>query len=153
MIVDVNSWHYKMAKEWVGDLDYPSNNLCGYFWEVVAGILKTISIAIAFSFIMLSLGFIVVSPLVALFNMFFGFLDAESGVYEAVHMATVFILIAGPYFVVDWLGKRASSLPASFNRKRVPKETPKKPNLLFEYLKAKKQKICPIIEFKNTREN
>lgn len=77
----------------------------------------------------------------------FGELGMEWGQYILVLLGlpvalAIFIGVAiGIYYLIKWI---KSLIP----KRKEPEEKPeKKPNLVFAYLKAKKDKICPAIEW------
>jgi len=132
MKINTNSWHYRFAKRMHRT---PSSNLCNYFWQV-AGPILLISI---FTIAWISL---VVSLVVA-----FGFW----GVVFRVLIGLAFTLVA--VIIFAGIGLLAEEVWERWDEQRPkkPKKTKsykeKQPNIFFAWLKAKKDKVCPIIEF------
>lgn len=142
MKVSTQSWHYRLADS-ISDNLTPSKSLCVYFWQVVWGFI--------FRFILFP-GFIAVVGAVGI-----------CGIPAAIGKLTMdlfeFIPKGSNWIVFFWtLGAGYVILLVIFllmgvfvywkeivqpRRSKVVKED----NLFVAYVKAKKRKICPIIEF------
>ncbi len=131
MKIKKDSWHYQHMKM-MGF--YPANrtNLCGYMRGLIMSILL--------------IPMIVVSPLVFYWSLYFPittsllirFLHLILIIWGAVGtiiFISILVLIVG-VFILD----RLPPIPDF----KIPEL---KNNIVLEYIKAKKQKICPIIEF------
>lgn len=126
------SWHYRMIAA-TCDSGYPPRSLCGYssalvftlFWALIA-----ICGALAL------LGLLVGGPIQLWLGVF--------GVMELTHDEFAFGFIGQGIWVLVGLGW----LITRFNKwmySREPKT--KQPSLIKAYIKAKKEKVCPVIEF------
>jgi hypothetical protein len=161
MKISTDSWHYKLlSRVWKYGLPYnsPPNNLCKYFWLTVATTLIyplwRVSVALD------NIDFDVKGPnwkwpdkwpskstmidiIMLIWTFGFGIFDLMTGSY----------ILAGIMFGIGiwWL------LPKSFKRRiryryqyKPPKpKKPKQPNIAIEYIKAKKKRVCPLLEFVN----
>lgn len=154
MKVNKNSWHYKLMDWWdygvTVELHCGFNvTLCKYFWNVVGAILQSVGFAIMivvaialFAFVFAA---IVIAPINYLLTAYFGVPE----LMEGVGVVTIFIfwvllpLIAG---FEECMRGNIKGIPDWM--RSTPKEevvVEKKPNLVWEYIKAKKAKVCPIV--------
>ena len=121
MKISKQSWHYRLLFKL--DLKIP-NNLCGYFWKVV----RTILICVILSplLVIAGVGLLVVGGIV--------WLGDRYGWWKAIEA---------------WQTRRyLRKVQAKEDAKRKATEAPpKQPSLFVAWLKAKKQKICPLLEF------
>jgi len=113
------SWHYRLNNRMeVGNIEYYSKNFCTYFWLTVC---DTLLISF-FTLAVLTL---------------FGVL--------------VYLLITDiPFAILFTLFAAGIVFPATaihYFRKIFPNTTIPTPNLIKEYIKAKKEKYCPMITF------
>ena len=162
MKVNKNSWHYKTACHGNTDAIFQSEelygtiNFCKYCRKALVGLLKYISEGFVVLFgMLLGVGFLwgAFSCLVFAFSGLTGIylpnlVHIEMGAVTGVIIicCNVIALIVGSLlykhgdikFLPDYLSKY---LP---ERAKVNKTT--KPNILVEYVKAKKNKFCPLIE-------
>jgi len=138
------SWHYRLF----GFYDStPPSNLCPYFWKVIG-----MSLALPFWLMILapaSMGSN--KPYVYREHWY----DGKIWMFGLIAMIgfDIFIYSRGgfPLSTITYMIIRGAIW--GFERvhwERKPKEKkPKEPNLLVEYLKAKKHRFCPLLEFKN----
>lgn len=98
---------------------YSRYNLCSYFWRVVAGMLKVVCIVLVLLAIVVGAGS-------ALYHYPLVFAGLALAVTAGVNAPRIF--------------RRGSK------QAQEPKE-PKEPGLLRSYIQAKKDKVCPLIEF------
>ncbi len=128
MKISKSSWHYKLIKRYEEE---PANNLCVYFWQVVLGLLIPVFIIGAVSFIIF---FIISDTLIFM-----------SGVIGFILFVLFLVYVGLPLYdkyIEPFYNKYIKREPKPLKPKK-----DKKPNLTIEYLKAKKQKICPILEW------
>lgn len=121
MKVKRSSWHYRLTTKFSDDIEFYGRNLCRYFWRVVG------------SLCILFFGLLCLAALVLLASVWF--LDpfwASNTIVAGFILLAVFL----PLLAI-------SLLRWKFGIVRGPQPSP----LIVEYLKAKKQKICPEIEF------
>lgn len=143
MIISKNSWHYKIITEkfcFLQPILYPSNNLCLYFWSVIFRFIQGIStyLVLASPIVSLIVVFLMDSQNVPLFVGLWAFTG-----FIVSGITLVFALVFIGVIVVDYSNKLIKKHSPKTSKKE------KKPNLFIAYIKAKKQKICPIIEFKD----
>lgn len=123
MIINKSSWHYRFL-QFMNTYPMPSS-LCGYFWELVGKLF------------LLLIG----SFLVFLFTAGYAILA-----WSAFHnhsqtaFATFVCLVAVPTFTGILLG-------IAVIRDRI--EQGAHPNIFFEMIKAVKNKVCPLITYKD----
>ena len=117
LIVNRESWHFKLVSGFFDRIDWSSSNLCKYFWQVV------------WSIIMILLVIGVVASVIVVF---------------IINWTITLTVIGCSTFI--WLPIVAI---VYFRKLGINTEikNPKQLNLLSEYLKAKKEKICPVIKF------
>ncbi len=126
MKIKRTSWHYRIIDFWAdcGRGERRGDNLCIYFWRFMNGLF--------FSFI--SLGFIgvIVGAISYLMHSYF-----TSPFFMSITVMIVFLLssIIFPMLAILYFRKKVGII-------EIPKS-----NLLFAYLKAKKEKVCPLIEY------
>jgi hypothetical protein len=128
-----NSWHYWLWKLGRDENSRPKN-LCKYFWHIA--IVKVLLPAILASFVLLgvaTLGWLIWGH------------PVEFGV-------GLMLLVGGTAAVVGVIKltetyvehRREVAMTRPPKPKKPKKE--KKPNIFFEFLKARKRKMCPLIE-------
>lgn len=156
MIVSKNSWHYKLIMQW-GSGDVPnilsyneSLSLCQYFWGVIRAILGLLVTIIMASVLFGGVAYVCIAPIALVFSAFTGIWWDIPKYYEL----GMFILIFAPITLLfAGIGATLFGPMKVFPKwfpvdKWVGMATPKKVNILVEWIKAKKSKVCPIIELK-----
>ena len=164
MNINRNSWHYKLLSKMdfrvARQLKYEDSNvtLCQYFWNVVAASLALTCAIIIITFVLLGSLFIVSSMITGLV-IFFGaswlpvfgygsFMWANHGV------GLLLSVLVGVSFIwqtaIDQV-KAGLIVPSwmKFSKQKVTPNKETKPNILFEYVKAKKNKFCPIVKLED----
>lgn len=150
MKVSRKSWHYIVNSKVFED---PKGNLCGYFWQTILAIVLFIPLYIVvFPVNLLQDGDSKdTSPLFS-WKVFAG-LFFYLAIFLLVNMILMFFVehesvealgVLGWIVAVSLLITYLSSI-GLFDRFKGKKE--KKESLVVSYLKAKKKKVCPIIEF------
>lgn len=150
LVINKDSWHFNLL------LDGPQENairksnngsltLCWYFWQVVFGLLAWVGIIALACFIIAAIGFAVYAiGYIWYFLVAYGLFDVMSFDVDALNasMATNWLLAlpALAYYLAMNLIYGVKWLNGTL------KERPKKqPNIVTEYVKAKKQRICPMM--------
>ncbi len=139
MEIKISSWHYRLIKRTT--MRRPADNLCEYFWELVFCILMIstivgLGLVVGFGFIAAML-----APILYLFgiHMDSGLIGAGVGMWSL-----------GFIFLVIWGWGKFTEITRD-NKEAVSRHLHayqwEKPNMFFEYVKAKKQKVCPRIMF------
>jgi hypothetical protein len=157
MKISKNSWHYKLNKLAQTDACYDLKygmSLCQYFWCTVFAILKLLGVASGGLFILYGVFIIfhlfVLTPINSLSYLLLGVgFDANIEVGIIVLIAElVLITMAGVYGAargeIDVFPKW---LKFKTNKPKQDKES--KPNLIVEYIKAKKAKVCPLVKLED----
>lgn len=163
MIVSKDSWHYKLNSNCGGhDIRYTLRkgnkiSLCEYFWETVKSILGLLVTTTITTGLIGVCGYVILSPLLLMFSSFTGIWWDIAEYYKLGAIVMIFTIILVPIFAVlstlfgpmkvfpkwfpadKWLGKVID---------KSKEHTPEKVNILVEWIKAKKSKVCPVIEFK-----
>lgn len=145
MKMSVNSWHFRIYNYVNG---YPSHiSLCKYFWSAIGStlILPLVALWRLFSVdtqdkITLS---ICIGVLVA-FNIAWAWFNwlALLSVYGGIGA------MLGIIYGVNWLKNKFYHPKPKPPKAKKPKTVKAKhPNIVLEYLKARKRKVCPIIEW------
>lgn len=147
MIISKNSWHYKLLRLWDKEpYEYRKYSLCEYFWTVVWFTLTTPIVAVGG--IMIAIGLLwvlLLSPVIGLISGVIGhplpFINYDVfWLGLLIDLLLVIVLGIGLFHedkvIPEWFPKKLT----------VNKKTENKPNLLFAWLKAKKDKFCPLIE-------
>ncbi len=134
MKISEQGWHYRLMK-WVGITDpRDRTNLCSY----IRGILFTIIISMV----------LILSSIISLVALI---LDLEPSMWYFKPIIVVAVVIT--IFEVAVLAVVVSSISSDYYSQNIKhvlfpnKIKRKEPNIFLEWLKAKKQKICPIREF------
>jgi hypothetical protein len=157
MKISKNSWHYKLNKlaqtAACYDLSY-GMSLCQYFWYTVFAVLKIIGTVAVGLFMLFAVSFIfyvfVLTPINSLSYLLFdlGFdTDIEVGIIILIAelvLITLAGLLAAARGEIDVFPKW---FKFKTNKPKQDKES--KPNLIFEYIKAKKAKVCPLVKLED----
>ncbi len=154
MKISKNSWHYKMLKQGAfGCFNHykPSNSLCLYFWQV--------AFQIGALFLWLPLmGFLFVSvfavgPLLLVATWFLAgeLLTSHEAMMQILPEMLAPLIAAGVIGLILYAAAivafSCAGLSILSKKIRANQVVDSKPSLVIEYVKAKKQKICPILEF------
>lgn len=154
MKISKNSWHYKMLNQGAFGLfekRYPSQSLCLYFWQVVYQIGALFLWLPFMGFLFVSV--FAVGPLLLVATWFLAgeLLTSHQAVMQILPEMLAPMVAAGMlglvlyvFVIVAFFCAGLSVLPKKI---RTNQAVDSKPSLVIEYVKAKKQKICPILEF------
>jgi hypothetical protein len=128
MKVSKKSWHYKWVDTvWVETyIPHTGNNLCKYFWMLVWSITAPILIALFVCFILFGVGYTLFMD-----GIHWGFFN----IGIALFMLSLFII---PIIAISAFRKYISNDTAIHT-----------PTLLSEFIRAKKDKVCPMIDFED----
>lgn len=137
MKVSRDSWHYKLVSALVND--WPKRDLCGYMRQVCLALFVS-------ALTLIPCVLIVVSLIAPIWLVETGASEVSQGCGLLIAMGVILwgaMLCVGVTQLLKWcLDKLSGHLRSK------PKEV-KRPSIATEWLKAKKQKICPIIEFED----
>jgi hypothetical protein len=138
MKIKTDNWHFYIVNTYG---TFPQNDLCRYVWQVIGLItmLFAVGMMIGISLLVASLPifcalYIWITGIPWIWHETFPTLAIIAAVFEIVGL-----LWCGLYYWFKyWKAKQLDKEPGTY-----------KPNIFFEYLRAKKQKICPILEFED----
>jgi hypothetical protein len=116
-----DSWHYRFYEVSFNMWPPERTNLCSYFWRVAYGIVLYVALGACVLFILGATGY-------ALYNH-----TVASLIVAGVTVVLLGLILLGIY-VDDELALRRS-------------EPGYRPGLIRSYLKAKKEKVCPLVKF------
>lgn len=148
MIINKNSWHARMH-----DFFYwqRPHSLCQYFWKMAWALFAISVICLA----MVSGSWVVGQAILSHFGVT-GFWLLHAGgtglgalVFTAAISAIVGIAYTAAKISVWWEGRRFDKAWKRQRDKENGIEHPK--SVILEYLKARKSKMCPMIEFKDIK--
>ena len=118
MKVSRKSWHYKLSHFLDEGTNEWGDNLCKYFWRLVGKVIVAIVLTIAITVILITY---FTSPMV---------------IPVTIVLISSILAVLLPVFVISKLRKKYGK-PVGV----IPE------NIFFEYVKAKKLKVCPLIEY------
>lgn len=139
MIIKKNSWHFALLKtinqRVATSIEHRGTTLCDYVRAITACILL---VAVTVSLALFALYLLVVAPVYTLavgtpavgfgLSLVLWFILAILGAVKLL-----FIVLDR---LIEWLLEKSDNAS----------KKPKKPNILVEYLKARKEKYCPIVK-------
>jgi predicted PurR-regulated permease PerM len=142
MDINRNKWHYKVITGDCFFMDgwYASRSLCVYFWQVVARFHWCLFVFT-----------VAVSPLATAIVLGTG--TAESSYFLVKVYASVGVAVSLLYgillssFVGFLIVEGIKYVYNKFPRKHEEPSKPKEPSIIIEYIKAKKAKVCPRLNF------
>ena len=117
-----SSWHYWLTSKY---FSHVSDNICGYFWQVVISCFSGLSAAIFVFGVALATGYILAYPIL---QFFFG--------YDAFFA----LLSACMWIVIGW---------ALYEKRPKKQKVAKEKSLLSQYISAKRGKFCKKIVFED----
>lgn len=142
MNISKNSWHYRTIRNMNRQ---PSRSLCMYFWQVVFCSLFLYIIGPAVLF----LGAVCIAGLLPLVIGGLITHTPDSALFEWVSVVKCWSVGIGAVIVFFSVGWFAVAL-YNFTRGKISNySVDKEPSVLVSYIQAKKQKVCPVIEFKD----
>lgn len=155
MNISKKSWHYKMNMFFSDQNEYRiPTSLCPYFWKTTFFVFMTAMAVSMLSLFSWAMGEGVFSWIMAYFGISLGAIASAvpSALIGAVLILTVFALIFGLFFGGGWVKNKIvdkfDEIKEQKEEERIKLGLPKKePNLLISFIKAKKQKFCPNIDF------
>jgi hypothetical protein len=162
--INKSSWHFKLLDMLDFKLVWKLCNgdtvtLCQYFWNVVGAVLLGISTGSIITFLALGSLFIAATMLSGLV-IFFGAswlpaIEAGSYLYSNHRVGLLLVALVGTAFVwqttIDQVraGLIVPQWLKLYKREVVKPQKDAKPNILFEYIKAKKAKFCPVVKLED----
>lgn len=132
LTVSTSSWHYKL----VSTFGCAKQNLCGYFWQVVGLILIFILAVVALGLVFFLPG-VLLSP--KYFNLISGSFWSVA-LWSLVVWVVLFGILLSYFLVSDFLSRSKNS---------TVQKTLSAGGVAANWVKAKKSKVCPMLEFKD----
>lgn len=154
MKVNKNSWHFKLLKKVdsgvVDKLRCGDNiTLCNYFWAVVLSGLKLLAAGLGITIAAVSLVALLLMMLSGIITLFFASWLPLSPTNAHFSFFGLFLTVTfGGLFLIEWskqLIRDGQIVPDYLKFKKSDVTVEHKPNLLSDYLKAKKAKVCPLV--------
>lgn len=143
MRVREDSWHVKVNRFW--KKDYVPKNLCSHFWSTIASVFVYPATLLGIvSFVLAGLAGIIVVIVMAILHLTPLLILMVIGIAIG-GMIGIFGVLFGLLTLVKYF-----SLKKPKTEKKV--KPPKEPGLVSSFLKAKKMKVCPMIEMVSTEE-
>lgn len=147
MIIKKNSWHYRLNVSQNGSVKTESrNSLCAYFWYTVYSLIKVLRAWLVLYFLFWAIGFSVVSDTAYDPGKYWGLVAYPfvTLIFAVLPGVLIFYLVCG----ASWLGSKIKTrlrklIPSKKKKIKVKKQK----GLVGSYLEARKEKICPLIEF------
>lgn len=134
MKISKDSWHYEMVSFYLKESS-PSDSLCIYFWQVVGlSIFTLVTFCVIAAVLFISIKVLVFIPVELTIN---GYLIIYA------------YWLSGFYLLQKILQElpEESTVGKTFRYTPWKNSVDKEPNIVLEYVRAKKQKICPKIDF------
>lgn len=134
MNLNTKSWHFRYlsftARARAREIEYRGNvSLCSYFWTIVFSMVVDTAALCFIAFMAIAVFmFMFVEPVLAIIN---GVLTEQALVGLVIWAALASL--------ISWV------LLSKFIQSRSEKAVARKPNILVEYVKARKAKVCPIM--------
>lgn len=143
MIINKNSWHYKVLtrKFIILGIWEPSRSLCVYFWQVV------LKLTMCFLQVLLPL-----SPLVPITLFFIEWSNPPIiiSILTLLGLSVgIVILLFGTVRALVFLAELVVFLKRKYLGNSTATIKPKEPSILLNYIKAKKEKVCPLLTFED----
>lgn len=155
MIINENSWHFKIYAMFNSTWNRPKT-LCAYFWKTLIPVLAVSIIGFAILAAAVIIGQEILTKFFV-FSSLWTLVPASIGV--GILMIAVMALISvgaviGPSWLLDKYNDRKYYKEIEFiaqNQERIKnglEPIERKKSLIGEYLKARKEKVCPTLEYK-----
>lgn len=135
--ISKTSWHYRLVSRMNSD-HVPNRGLCAYMRKVFTSIMWLTLFASIITFFVC---FMIGGP-VAFWLAYFDVFEMTKNIKGFGIISQGIWLVGGAIFGIN----TARDYLKTRSWKKGPKPT-KKPSVFVEYIKAKKQKVCPNIEF------
>lgn len=144
MKINTDSWHYKIQyRNYINPED--NNNLCAYMRGLI------LALATELMAIVIIPIFLITSPFIFLYSFFNEYLyDNETWrlLFGLSIIGTIIDIVIILNKIKIWTNMIEPFLHMLTTKEQnIEEKKDKKPNIFIEWIKAKKQKICPIIEF------
>lgn len=149
MKVSRKSWHYKvLLDQHKAKVRNDNTSLCNYFWMVVSGVLCNIAAGLLITILVVCVLFLIGLPILNAFMYYtdINFIQLDP---KIVNFCITFTAAVSSVYIGSFIFRSIKKLFGyirykfwGFNRKMESENN----SLLYNYLRAKKNKICPMIE-------
>ncbi|XAO15008.1 hypothetical protein [Escherichia phage FL18] len=155
MIINENSWHFKIYTAFNSTWNRPKT-LCAYFWKTLIPVLAASIIGFAILAAVTIIGQEILTKFFV-FSSLWTLVPASIGVGILMVAVMAFIatgLVIGPSWLLDKYNDRKYYKEIELiaqNQERIKnglEPIERKKSLIGEYLKARKEKVCPTLEYK-----
>lgn len=155
MIINENSWHFKIYAAFNSTWNRPKT-LCAYFWKTLIPVLSVSIIGFAILAAVTIIGQEILTKFFV-FSSLWTLVPASIGVGILMVAVMAFIsagLVIGPSWLLDKYNDRKYYKEIEFiaqNQERIKnglEPIERKKSLIGEYIKARKEKVCPTLEYK-----
>lgn len=139
MKISKQSWHYQLMRKLDIVNIYDRNDLCSYMRGLIISMSVPITMLLApyIAYLFYITKILDTTPTLSISSLLLMLLFVQTVVGLLIDIGV--ILLISIHYIDKYI---LSKIP-----KRETQYKEKKPNILIEYLKAKKKKICPLIEF------
>ncbi|AYN56506.1 hypothetical protein DPMPNEAM_00077 [Escherichia phage p000y] len=155
MIINENSWHFKIYATFNSTWNRPKT-LCAYFWKTLIPVLAASIIGFAILAAVTIIGQEILTKFFV-FSSLWTLVPASIGI--GILTISVMVLIAvgaviGPSWLLDKYNDRKYYKEIELiaqNQERIKnglEPIERKKSLIGEYIKARKEKVCPTLEYK-----
>lgn len=154
MIVKRTSWHYRFnAWKTTHARTFARKSLCSYFWFTIWNMFWLVFWPVVAVAILYVLGFGMIDDTKA--ALFSWWTSNPSGMWQivsypfvgAVFLTSIVVAGCAVFATLFFLGFAFRYVRAKIKKEHVDR----KPSLVVEYIKARKHKVCPIIEFEDAK--
>lgn len=155
MIINENSWHFKIYAMFNSTWNRPKT-LCAYFWKTLIPVLSVSIIGFAILAAVAIIGQEILTRFFV-FSSLWTLVPASIGIGILMVAVMAFIsagLVIGPSWLLDKYNDRKYYKEIELiaqNQERIKnglEPIERKKSLIGEYLKARKEKVCPTLEYK-----
>lgn len=155
MVINENSWHFKIYAMFNSTWNRPKT-LCAYFWKTLIPVLSVSIIGFAILAAVVIIGQEILTRFFV-FSSLWTLVPASIGVGILIVAVMAFIatgLVIGPSWLLDKYNDRKYYKEIELiaqNQERIKnglEPIERKKSLIGEYLKARKEKVCPTLEYK-----
>lgn len=155
MIINENSWHFKIYAAFNSTWNRPKT-LCAYFWKTFIPVLAVSIIGFAILAAVTIIGQEILTKFFV-FSSLWTLVPASIGVgvlFIALCVGISIVLVLGIPWLIDLYRERKYYKEVELiaqNQERIKnglEPIERKKSLIGEYLKARKEKVCPTLEYK-----
>lgn len=131
IIIDKNSWHYRLAREFYGVHLGVTHNFCEYWRKVIFSIFMLLLLIF---FVIFFISMVVISIIIGIVNPY------PSGL--------IFFMMYSVTFAVFYRAYKLDKKDSNNENDNSKSEKKTTPNIFWIKYKSWKDKICPVVKFK-----